>query len=360
LLPWLPQRPSTPGLSRADAFAAEHGLADAARRQVYERVLAAQRPIGAYDLLAELEPQRGRVPPTTVYRALDFLVEHGFIHRIESKNAFFACCEIGVPHEGQFLICDSCGETVEIGSDLAKQLSASAGARFRSPSPGRRAGTACAGTARASPRHADLHRRRAAPPLPTRSSMFIARRRAAARPVACPSVGAAAAALSIATPALAQSATVNVVAAENFYGDVASQIGRHVAVTSILSNPDQDPHLFEASPKTARALQHAQIVIYNGANYDPWMAKLLGASTQARRATIVVADLVGKKAGDNPHLWYAPATMPAAARALAAEARTPIRRTRWTTTRTCRSSSRRCSRSTRRSLRCARSTTACR
>ncbi len=114
-------------LSRADAFAAEHGLAwTPLRRQVYERVLAAQRPIGAYDLLAELEPQRGRVPPTTVYRALDFLVEHGFIHRIESKNAFFACCEIGVPHEGQFLICDSCGDTVEIpGGDLAKQLSAS-------------------------------------------------------------------------------------------------------------------------------------------------------------------------------------------------------------------------------------------
>ena len=66
------------------------------------------------------------MPPTTVYRALDFLVEHGFIHRIESRNAFFACCEIGVPHEGQFLICDSCGDTVEIpGSDLAKQLSAS-------------------------------------------------------------------------------------------------------------------------------------------------------------------------------------------------------------------------------------------
>ncbi|RQR38500.1 MULTISPECIES: Fur family transcriptional regulator [unclassified Burkholderia] len=114
-------------LSRADAFAAEHGLAwTPLRRQVYEHVLAALRPIGAYDLLAELEPQRGRVPPTTVYRALDFLVEHGFIHRIESKNAFFACCEIGVPHEGQFLICDACGETVEIpGSDLAKQLSAS-------------------------------------------------------------------------------------------------------------------------------------------------------------------------------------------------------------------------------------------
>ncbi|QRR11045.1 cation ABC transporter substrate-binding protein [Burkholderia sp. MS455] len=133
-------------------------------------------------------------------------------------------------------------------------------------------------------------------------------------------LAAAAAALSLATPAFAQAATVNVVAAENFYGDVASQIGgRHVAVTSILSNPEQDPHLFEASPKTARALQHAQVVIYNGADYDPWMGKLLGASKQAKRATIVVADLVGKKAGDNPHLWYDPATMPAAARAIAAE-----------------------------------------
>ncbi|WP_321874090.1 metal ABC transporter solute-binding protein [Burkholderia ubonensis] len=128
------------------------------------------------------------------------------------------------------------------------------------------------------------------------------------------------AALSLAAPALAQAAAVNVVAAENFYGDVASQIGgRHVAVTSILSNPDQDPHLFEASPKTARALQQAQLVIYNGADYDPWMGKLLGASKQAKRATIVVADLVGKKAGDNPHLWYDPATMPATARAIAAE-----------------------------------------
>ncbi|RQR38501.1 metal ABC transporter solute-binding protein, Zn/Mn family [Burkholderia sp. Bp9142] len=133
-------------------------------------------------------------------------------------------------------------------------------------------------------------------------------------------LAAAVAVLSIAAPAFAQAATVNVVAAENFYGDVASQIGgHHVAVTSILSSPDQDPHLFEASPKTARALQHAQVVIYNGADYDPWMGKLLGASKQAKRATIVVADLVGRKAGDNPHLWYDPATMPAAARAIAAE-----------------------------------------
>ncbi|KWE25994.1 metal ABC transporter solute-binding protein, Zn/Mn family [Burkholderia territorii] len=150
-------------------------------------------------------------------------------------------------------------------------------------------------------------------------SMFLKRAPRRALPLAR-LFAAALAALSIAAPAFARAATVNVVAAENFYGDVVSQIGgRHVAVTSILSNPDQDPHLFEASPKTARALQHAQVVIYNGADYDPWMVKLLGASKQAKRATIVVADLVGKKAGDNPHLWYDPATMPAAARAIAAE-----------------------------------------
>lgn len=116
-------------------------------------------------------------------------------------------------------------------------------------------------------------------------------------------------------------AAIPVVAAENFYGDVVKQIGgSYVDVTSILSNPDQDPHLFEASPKTARALQHARVVVYNGADYDPWMAKLLGATKAGgdTRATIVAADLVGKKAGDNPHLWYDPKTMPAVARAVSA------------------------------------------
>jgi zinc/manganese transport system substrate-binding protein len=120
-------------------------------------------------------------------------------------------------------------------------------------------------------------------------------------------------------PALAADAAtpIPVVAAENFYGDVVTQIGGpHVAVTSILTNPDQDPHLFEASPKTARALQHARVVVYSGADYDPWMAKLLGASPSAGRTTIVAADLVGKKAGDNPHIWYDPRTMPTLARAV--------------------------------------------
>lgn len=110
-----------------------------------------------------------------------------------------------------------------------------------------------------------------------------------------------------------------IVAAENFYGDVAEQIGSPlVKVTSILTNPDQDPHLFEASASTARSLATAKIVIFNGADYDPWMSKMLAASRASGRITIEVAKLVGKKAGDNPHLWYDPKTMPALAKALAA------------------------------------------
>jgi zinc/manganese transport system substrate-binding protein len=122
----------------------------------------------------------------------------------------------------------------------------------------------------------------------------------------------------LAAPALAD--PVKVVAAENFYGDVASQIGgANVAVTSILSNPDDDPHLFEASAATARALSDARIVIVNGVDYDPWMEKLIGAHKSPGRKEILVSALIGRKAGDNPHLWYDPAAMKAAARALAAD-----------------------------------------
>ena len=113
---------------------------------------------------------------------------------------------------------------------------------------------------------------------------------------------------------------VKVVAAENFYGDLATQIGGpNVVVTSILSNPDDDPHLFEASPETAKALSDAKVVIVNGVDYDPWMEKLLSAHKAPSRKEIIVAQLVGHKPGDNPHLWYDPATMKAAAKALVAD-----------------------------------------
>ncbi len=111
-----------------------------------------------------------------------------------------------------------------------------------------------------------------------------------------------------------------VVAAENFYGDVAQQIGGPaVTVASILANPNQDPHEFEASASTARRVADASLVIYSGADYDPWMAKLLSASRSPGRKVIVVAELMDRKPGDNPHLWYDPATMPALAKAIALE-----------------------------------------
>jgi zinc/manganese transport system substrate-binding protein len=118
-------------------------------------------------------------------------------------------------------------------------------------------------------------------------------------------------------PALAD--PVKIVAAENFYGDVATQIGgANVTVTSILTNPDEDPHLFEASTETARDLADAKVVIANGAGYDNWMDKLLSANNASGRKEINVGRLVGRHAGDNPHLWYDPAYVKAAAKALAA------------------------------------------
>jgi zinc/manganese transport system substrate-binding protein len=110
---------------------------------------------------------------------------------------------------------------------------------------------------------------------------------------------------------------IAVVAAENFYGDIARQIGgNRTAVFSIMNNPDQDPHLFETTPATVRQIAGAQLVILNGANYDPWMEKLLAAAPRPARTVVNVAQLTGRKAGDNPHLWYDPATMPAVASAI--------------------------------------------
>ncbi len=125
--------------------------------------------------------------------------------------------------------------------------------------------------------------------------------------------------LAAAAPAGGADGKIALVAAENFYGSVAQQIGGdRVAVTSILNSPDQDPHLFEVSPAVVRQIAAAQIVVYNGADYDPWMGQLLRVTPRRGRVVIIAADLVGKKAGDNPHIWYDPATMPAVARALTA------------------------------------------
>ncbi len=126
-------------------------------------------------------------------------------------------------------------------------------------------------------------------------------------------------AVAAAIPAQAADGTIAIVAAQNFYGDIARRIGGdRVSVASIMSNPDQDPHLFETTPGVVRQIADARIVILNGANYDPWMEKLIAAAPRPGRTIISAAQLVNAKPGDNPHLWYAPAAMPAVAKAIAA------------------------------------------
>jgi zinc/manganese transport system substrate-binding protein len=126
-------------------------------------------------------------------------------------------------------------------------------------------------------------------------------------------------ALLFATPATptAPSPRVPVVAAENFYGDVVNQIGGdRVSVTSIISDPNVDPHAYETNAKDAAAVADARLVVQNGVGYDAFIDHLLAASPNPHRTVIVVAALTGHKEGDNPHLWYAPSTMPKVAQAV--------------------------------------------
>ena len=109
----------------------------------------------------------------------------------------------------------------------------------------------------------------------------------------------------------ASASVIPIVAAENIYGEVAKELGgAYVDVTNIINNPNQDPHLFTTSPSTAVAITKANIIIYNGADYDPWMNSLLGVQDQRHTTIISVADLMGIKKGENPHIWYNPETIP--------------------------------------------------
>ena len=110
------------------------------------------------------------------------------------------------------------------------------------------------------------------------------------------------------SPAGASSGTtLQVVAGQNFWGSIAAQLGgTHVSVTSVVTNPNADPHEYESSPSDARAFATADYVILNGAGYDPWGSKLLAANPNQARKIFTVADLLHKKAGDNPHFWYNP------------------------------------------------------
>lgn len=112
---------------------------------------------------------------------------------------------------------------------------------------------------------------------------------------------------------------INAVGAENAYASVISQVGgRYVHATAIVSNPNTDPHTFEASPDVARAVAGAQLIVQNGLGYDDFIGKVESAAPSANRQVIDVQHLLGlPDSTRNPHLWYRPTTMPAVARAVA-------------------------------------------
>lgn len=107
--------------------------------------------------------------------------------------------------------------------------------------------------------------------------------------------------------AAASTPKLEIVAAENFWGSLVAQLGGgHVDVVYIVSDPNADPHEFASSAATAKAFAAADYVIINGAGYDSWSDKLLSADVNPHRKILNVADLLGKKVGDNPHFWYSP------------------------------------------------------
>lgn len=108
--------------------------------------------------------------------------------------------------------------------------------------------------------------------------------------------------------ALLAATQIHVVAAENFWGSLATQLGgNRVQVTSVITNPATDPHDYEPSAVDARTMAGAQMAIVNGIGYDPWAGKLIAANPVKGRVVLTVGDLVGVKAGGNPHRWYSPA-----------------------------------------------------
>ncbi len=107
-----------------------------------------------------------------------------------------------------------------------------------------------------------------------------------------------------------QQHVLKVVAAENVWGSLVSQIGgNHVQVLSVVSDPNVDPHEYESNVQDARAFAEAAYVVENGAGYDAWADHVLNADQYSQRRVLNVATFLGKKPGDNPHLWYDPASV---------------------------------------------------
>jgi zinc/manganese transport system substrate-binding protein len=108
----------------------------------------------------------------------------------------------------------------------------------------------------------------------------------------------------------ADSGRLSVVAAEDFWGSIASQLGgNRVEVRSVIANPAADPHDYEPTPEDARAFAEARVSIVNGIGYDEWASKLLAANPDSGRVELDVGEVLGLGDGDNPHQWYSPAAV---------------------------------------------------
>lgn len=125
-----------PVMDQIEAYCQKEGLRlTPIRRRVLELIVQADKPIKAYDLLDQLKVEHAGAAPPTIYRALDFLLAHHFIHRIETLNAFVSCMHPEHPHEGQFLICNRCHQVVEIEDKvLNERLSQAAQSEGFTPS----------------------------------------------------------------------------------------------------------------------------------------------------------------------------------------------------------------------------------
>ena len=115
------------------------------------------------------------------------------------------------------------------------------------------------------------------------------------------------------------SASIQAIGAENEYANVIQQIGgKYVQVTAIMSNPNTDPHTFEASPAVAREISNASLIVQNGVGYDTWASDIEKAVPASSRKIVDVQQLLGlPDSTPNPHLWYNPTTMPKVATAIA-------------------------------------------
>ena len=122
------------------------------------------------------------------------------------------------------------------------------------------------------------------------------------------------------SPTTGPGGRLQVVAAENFWGSIARSLGgSKVSVTSIIVNPNTDPHSYEPTASDGVAVARSQMAIVNGMGYDRWAARLIAANPASSRVVLDVGKLLGPGAGDNPHQWYSPSSVERVIEAIVAE-----------------------------------------